>query len=415
MDQQAKNFVKTIVVFVVAIILTGCSPRQAAILSSTNTDSPLLKKLLGQQGSFFDSILQRKDELQIQIIYSHVEQKGNTMRVKTHYFNVDTSRYFYPASAVKLPIAILALQRLHEIDQPGLNLYTSMITDADGDSQTSVAQDSTSANRFPSIAQYTRKIFLVSDNDAFNRLYEFLGQEYINNSLRSMGYTDAQIIHRLSLSLTEAQNRHTNPIRFLDTNGNVIHNQPGRQSRLVYQKHDTKLGKGYMNGQNLVPEPFDFSQRNRLSLSDLHTILQSVVLPETVDKEKRFNLHDSDYVFLRKYLSLYPQQSGIPGYSGYPDNYVKLFLFDTSHLNPGLRIYSKSGTAYGFLTDVAYVTDTITSVQFMLSATIYCNSDGIFNDDKYDYETIGYPFLSRLAQIIYEYEKKTNWKKEDTD
>ena len=45
-------------------------------------------------------------------------------------------------------------------------------------------------------------------------------------------------------------------------------------------------------------------------------------------------------------------------------------------------------------------------VEFMLTATIYCNSDGIFNDDKYDYETIGFPFLKNLGKIIYEYELK---------
>jgi hypothetical protein len=27
----------------------------------------------------------------------------------------------------------------------------------------------------------------------------------------------------------------------------------------------------------------------------------------------------------------------------------------------------------------------------MLTATIYVNSDGVMNDDKYDYDNIGYP------------------------
>jgi hypothetical protein len=41
----------------------------------------------------------------------------------------------------------------------------------------------------------------------------------------------------------------------------------------------------------------------------------------------------------------------------------------------------------------------------MLSAVIYCNSDGIFNDNKYDYITVGYPFLKQLGRVIYKYEK----------
>jgi hypothetical protein len=71
-----------------------------------------------------------------------------------------------------------------------------------------------------------------------------------------------------------------------------------------------------------------------------------------------------------------------------------------------LRIFNKVGDAYGFLTDVAYVADFKTGVEFMLSATIYCNKDGIFNDDKYDYDTVGFPFLKHLGQVIYNYELK---------
>ena len=76
-----------------------------------------------------------------------------------------------------------------------------MITEADEDGQTAVYNDPTSADGRPTIAHYIKKILLVSDNDAFNRLYEFLGQEYINNTLHKMGYEDVQIIHRLEISL----------------------------------------------------------------------------------------------------------------------------------------------------------------------------------------------------------------------
>jgi hypothetical protein len=45
-------------------------------------------------------------------------------------------------------------------------------------------------------------------------------------------------------------------------------------------------------------------------------------------------------------------------------------------------------------------------VEFMLSAVIHCNSDGIFNDDKYDYDTLGRPFMKNLGRVIYDYELK---------
>ena len=58
--------------------------------------------------------------------------------------------------------------------------------------------------------------------------------------------------------------------------------------------------------------------------------------------------------------------------------------------------------------DVAYIVDYKNNIEFFLSAGIYCNGDGILNDDKYDYKTIGLPFLKSLGQVIYNYELKGN-------
>ncbi len=54
-----------------------------------------------------------------------------------------------------------------------------MITEAEDENQTRVYNDPTTEDGRPTVAHYIKKILLVSDNDAFNRLYEFLGQEYI--------------------------------------------------------------------------------------------------------------------------------------------------------------------------------------------------------------------------------------------
>jgi hypothetical protein len=79
---------------------------------------------------------------------------------------------------------------------------------------------------------------LVSDNDAFNRLYEFLGQEYINNTLHKMGYKEVQIVHRLDISLSEDENRHTNR-KIFDTSGKLIYEKAfgSKQTCLCRTKH----------------------------------------------------------------------------------------------------------------------------------------------------------------------------------
>ena len=71
-----------------------------------------------------------------------------------------------------------------------------------------------------------------------------------------------------------------------------------------------------------------------------------------------------------------------------------------------IRVFNKVGWAYGFLTDVSYVIDLKNKVEYMLSATIYVNQDGILNDNKYEYETVGHPFLNELGKSIYNFELK---------
>lgn len=380
-----------------------------------------LANLLRQYPERFQFVLANPDH-KIQVIYTQIDRRKNGKPLFTdHYFNIDDSAYFYPASTVKLPVAILALQKLNELKIRGLDKHSTMITEAAHSGQTEVYNDPTTPDGRPTIEHYIKKILLVSDNDAFNRLYEFLGQEYINKTLHIMGYKDVQIIHRLEISLTEEENRHTNPVRFFaapsasfqrpkDTGTNLVYEKPLHQSQLLYAQRNTKMGKGFYRRGELVNEPFDFSKKNRMSLTTLHNIVRSVMFPEAVPKKQRFRLTKNDYEFLRKYMSMTPSESKFPFYdkNNYPDNYVKFLFYGNEKDNSktGIRIFNKVGDAYGFLTDAIYFADFDNNVEFMLSAVIHCNSDEIFNDDKYDYDTIGFPFMKNLGQVIYDHELK---------
>ncbi len=378
-----------------------------------NLPDTLLHNLLAKHPQLFDAVLSKKEDMRIQIIYTQIDRgkkEKDKVKFTDHTFNLNADNYFYPASTVKLPIAILALQKINELKIPGLDKNTTMITGENGKGQTEVINDPSAADGRPTIAHYIKKILLVSDNDAFNRMYEFLGQEYINNNLHKMGYNDVQIVHRLSISLTEEQNRHTNSVTFIDANGKVLYIKPAEKSKLVYTPRITKLGKGFMQGGKLVNEPFDFSKKNLLPLKDLHYIVRSILFPGEVAEEKKFNLTQEDYEFLRRFMSMMPQESKTPVYPSpeYWDTYVKFLLYgaEPGKAEPQIRIFNKVGDAYGFLIDGAYIVDYKNNIEFMLSAIIYCNSDGIFNDDNYDYDKVGYPFMKNLGRVIYEYELK---------
>ena len=319
---------KLLLGFLIFLNFSKCTtPRKTQTINMSAGNDGFMKTILGSYPQFFDSILKNKDALRLQIIYTQIDRKKNGKpKFTDHYFNVDTNTYFYPASTVKLPIALLALQKLHDLNIPGLDRNTTMITEANYSGQAPVYNDPATADGRPTVANYIKKIFLASDNDAFNRLYEFLGQEYINNTLHQMGYEDAQILHRLNISLSEDQNRHTNPVRFFDANGKMIYEKPAEFSQLVYANRNTKLGNGYLSGDTIINEPLDFSKKNRLSLQELHSIMRSVIFPVAVPAKQRFHLSEDDYVFVRKYMSMFPKESQYPytGESGsQPDHHSR--------------------------------------------------------------------------------------------
>jgi hypothetical protein len=378
-------------------------------VSMDKTDR-LMEDLLNAHPEWFQSILKNRDSLKVQVIYTEINRQANNEPVfKNYYFHVDSSRYFYPASTIKLPVAALALQRLNELKVFNLDSYATMLTEANYSGQTAVYNDPTSEDGRPSIANYISKILLVSDNDAYNRLYEFLGQEYINTQLQKMGF-QADLRHRLDIFLTEDENRHTNPVKFLTQDGRNIYQQPMQFNQQPFKERNEVVGTGYYTGTTLVKKPLAFSAKNKIPLEDLHNILKSILFPEAMPVKQRFNLKEEDYRMLWKYMSQFPAETSYPllDSSRYWDAYVKFLLYgnEKAPLPRSLRIFNKVGDAYGFLTDVAYVVDFERNIEFMVSATIYCNSDGILNDDKYDYDTIGFPFMKHLGETIYDYELK---------
>lgn len=364
--------------------------------AESRTD-PFMEKLLSRSPAYFENILKYRDSLEVQVIYTQIDRgRNNFPTFRDYYWNVDPSRYFYPASTVKLPVALLALQHLHELKIPGLDWTTTMLTDTAYEGETMVLNDPTSEDGRPSVGQYIKKVFLTSDNDAFNRLYEWLGPAYINAELHRMGYADVQIRHRLDVFLREDQNRRTNPVRFLDAGDRQVW-QGAAQTDTTY----------YIPRQDSV-DGVDFSRKNRISLTDLHEILRSVIFPEAVPENRRFDIGADGYRYLYRCMSELPGETRYPAYDSSEvwDTYVKFLLFGNRKvpIPPHIRIFNKVGQAYGYLMDVAYIMDTDNRVEFMLSALIRCNPDGRLGDGHYDYDSLGFPFLQHLGEVIYQYE-----------
>jgi hypothetical protein len=356
-------------------------------------------------------IMQDPIGYRLQIIYTLIDRdKKGVPHFTNYHFNVDPALYFNPASMVKMPLAFLSLEKLNEMKANGVNKYTSMEFDSSYERQVAMKKDSSAENGKPTIAHFIRRAFLISENDPYNRMYQFVGQERANRKLLEKGYASSRITRQF-MGYTYEQNRHTNGIRFVNEAGNTLYYQPPAYNKDSFSfPAPILIGDAHINREEkLVNGPFDFTMHNNISLDDMRLMLQAVVYPQSVSATQRFNITAEDRLFLLKYLSQYPSETSYPKYDSsiFYDSYVKFFFQDSTHRMPSnIRVFNKVGWAYGFLTDVSYVLDTQNNIDYMLSATLYVNSDGVVNDSKYDEETVGFPFLRSIGQAIYEYDLK---------
>lgn len=376
------------------------------------TDTVFFKSIFQAHPELFSGILNHPTQNEVQILYTQINRdKNNVPHFRSFSYRLNAKRYFYPASTVKLPTAIFALEKLNRINIKGLDKNSNMLTDSDFTAQSKVLIDTSSVTGIPSIANYIKKILLVSDNDAYNRLYEFIGRDEINRKLKKYGLTGTRIIGRLAIGDSGEGTRHTNPIDFYDA-GQLVYHQPALYDANNYPMllDNMMQGKGYLDrNDKLVMQPFDFSDKNVYPIADQQAILKRLLFPEAFSRPQRFNLTFDDYQFVYRYMSMFPTESSKPTYNrpDYFPAYCKFLFYggdSTVIISPDIRIFNKPGDSYGYDIDNSYIVDFKNKVEFMITAVVQSNEDGIYNDNKYEYETVCLPFLKNIGQVIYQYE-----------
>lgn len=384
------------------------------------TDTLFLKKLMESKPELFAKILNHPNKNEVQLMYTQVNRnKNNKPSFKTFGYNLNPSRYFYPASTVKLAAVIFALEKVNELKNKGISADLIMLTDSSFKGETKVLKDESAANGKPSIAHYIKKILLTSDNDAFNRLFEFIGRAEINAKLQKYGMKDSRILNRLAIGDGGEAARNTNPIDFYNGDRLVYH-QAAQYDAKDYPITLSNLivGTGYMDSnEKLINKPYSFENKNVFTIADQQLLMRRLIAPEGFSANDRFNLTKADYKLIYTYMSKLPTESDYPKYDNkeFWPTYAKMLYYGRDKnavLDPNLRIFNKYGDSYGFIIDNAYFVDFKNKVEFFLTAVVQSNEDGIYNDGKYEYETVCYPFMKNLGQEIYKYElnrKKTNF------
>ena len=375
------------------------------------TESTPLEQALTDAELEVKKVLDFADEHEIQIRYTQIKRGENNLPEFSSYsLFEDSEAYFYPASTAKLPIAALALQRIRELQAERINIDSNTpFHIRDRYNHPIALKDSTALNENLSVAHLIKKIFLVSDNDSYNFLFDFLGSDYINSELRKKGLSETSIHHKF---LFGADNQKTWEYHFLD-HLDTLYYQPSIRAKQIISNGNLKAmikGIGYIDGDKLVNRPFDFRSKNRISINDLEGILKRILFPDVFDSSERFDLLEEDYKFLKFWMSRNTLESSDPDYSNNPDlydSYVKFFVYGDQKgaMTDNVRIFNKVGDAYGTLTETAYIQDRASAIEFLLTATVHVNENQIFNDNIYEYDSIGFPFMAGLGRAILNYEK----------
>ena len=69
------------------------------------------------------TVMENPNTYELQILYTAIKRdKNNKVTLTDYKYHVDATHYFYPASTVKFPIAILALEKLNQI--PNTSIHT---------------------------------------------------------------------------------------------------------------------------------------------------------------------------------------------------------------------------------------------------------------------------------------------------
>jgi hypothetical protein len=396
------------ILVLLALLFSGAAQGQ----TNSFPDSRLLDSLLHTSPALA-RVLNHPATYQLQLIYTQINRDAqNVPHFTQHTYHLNPRQYFNPASLVKLPVALLALEKLHTLPAP-ITRSTIMSTGTAWRCQTPVPFAAPAdSDRLATVGNYIKRMLLVSDNLAYNRLYEFLGQKPLNDRLQQLGYSGSRIVRRFAPCDTAA-NRHTNPIAFHTSTGDTLYKQSAQVNPRtpVPPLGPVFAGRAYKVGERIIHRPYDFTTANNLPLADITALLQTALFPEALPASQCPHLSLADHAFLRQYLHLTPHASHFSTYtSAQYFNVYKKYLYygrnPSATPQPGLRIFNIVGMSHGYLADVAYFADSLHQSEFMLSAVLYVNQDGIINDGAYEYDTIGEPFLAQLGQLLYQYEAR---------
>jgi len=372
-----------------------------------------LATLLREHSPVAKEIVDRAEKHRLQVLLAEVIEgaDGALTLQRTRLGSPDA--YFYPASSIKTAATVAVFEFLNELNVEhglsfdlGTELAYAPLFD---DEKLEDADPSNLDGGRITVGHEIRKLSIVSDNRAYNRLYELVGQERLDATLLRGGFPSFHLVHRLSEARSPEENRELPSIALRDPGTGTEFTLPARSTHVLPAPADHPsllCGAAWVGGDGKRhEEPFRFHEKNRVDLLELQDFLVELVRPEIDTGRRGFpGLTVDQRAFLLEAMASLPRASANPVYDPerYTDDYVKFLLPGLAKVVPAehLRIWNKVGLAYGFTIENAYVKDVRTGRGFFVAVALYTNPNATLNDGVYGYDELAFPFHAAVGEVL---------------
>ncbi len=360
----------------------------------------LYARILGSSDTL-RGIAAEPERYRLQILLAEVVEREDGPPTLRRYPYREHAEYFYPASTVKLVAAAAALDALERLaeDAPWLSPDTPVTYHAlfDGE-RDEAADDSNIDSGRITIRSDVRRALIVSDNPAYNRLFELVGAAELNRWARGVGLASAHVVHRLAERRTSEENRTSPAITLSDGERTlsiprrvcpptavpaILETLPGHP--------DFPLGRAHVDGAGrIVGEPMRFAGKNLITLRDLQTLTAMILRPDLDLGGADLGLAAEHRELLVRAMTDDPSESRSPRFDpvAHSDDWPHFFRRGIERVvaRPDLRVGNKIGLAYGFVSETAYVEHVASGRAFLLAACVYTNDNATLNDSVYEYD-----------------------------
>lgn len=315
--------------------------------------------------------------------------------------SIGEDQYFYPASTVKLPIALLTLEKIKKLN---LELDDQLIIDDIVDCGNKRYIERCSSEKL-TFRRLLRELIIVSDNDHYNALYHFLTPKEIMDRLSELGYNGTRI-YKSFTGCDVVNQLKTNSLKVL-RNGSVVYTQKAsvmalnEMTNCFFYDEMKLIGQKHEYDRRIVDGPFDFNYNLDIPLEELHEMMMRLFVKQTYIVDLQWDMLDKHEVFIKRTLAGFPKDltdSKFYDQDKYPNNVFKFFMEGRS--GDHVMYHSKIGLSYGFTTETCYFDIPESCNDFLVSVSLYTNSNKTVNDGDYEYEEIARPVLQRIAKLL---------------